>query len=194
MDKAECRPDIIDTMFAQRARRFEQQGIADPFRKPGVRAFYDALRRPDSGVSIKVHVLRLNGEIVAVRFNVEDNGTLFCLISSISDDPAIQAGSPGKQCLLRVMQTVFDAGYTSFDMGAGLTDEKRHWCNEKLPLNGHNQPLTVLGRVVLYAHAAYLRARRRIKTDPVLLHLAKSYRQLLLGPKGRSKRLGSDQL
>ena len=58
-------------------------------------------------------MLRLNGEIVAVRYNIVHGDRMFCLISSMSDDPAIQNGSPGKQCLLRVMQTVFDAGLSA---------------------------------------------------------------------------------
>ena len=122
----DTRSDIA-TMFSQRSARFRAMGIRDTFVCDGLIGFYHAAAAAGSGVDVRLHVLRLNGDIVAVRYNIVHDDRMFCLISSMSDDPAIQNGSPGKQCLLRVMQTVFEAGYRVFDMGEGLTDEKRHW-------------------------------------------------------------------
>jgi len=113
---------------------------------------------------------------VAVRYCIALNGRLFCLISSMSDDPAIQGGSPGKQCLLRVMQSVFDAGYSVFDMGAGLTDEKRHWCNEQVPLRNFYLPLTPQGLAAAGLHRRWQILRARIKANARLLGLVKTLR------------------
>src|SRR5690606_13668293 len=137
----------------------------DPFAIPAIRAFYDSTVRPGSGVPMKLHMLRLDGAIVAVRYNIAHGDRLFCLISSMSEDPAIQNGSPGKQCLLRVMQTVFEQGYRVFDMGEGLTDEKRHWCNRLTPVRHHYMPITRRGALVARAHSGWHNLRRRIKSD-----------------------------
>src|SRR3569832_836100 len=118
---------MLDTMFAQRAARFREMGVFDPFSVPKIRAFYDATVN-DTAVPVRLHALRLNGEIVAMRYNITHGDRMFCLISSMSEDQSLRPGSPGKQCLLRVMQTVFDAGTRVIDMGEGFTDEKRHWC------------------------------------------------------------------
>jgi CelD/BcsL family acetyltransferase involved in cellulose biosynthesis len=125
---------------------------------------------------VKLHVLRLNGEVVAVRYNIVVGDRMFCLISSMTDDPLVQGGSPGKQCLLRVMQAVFDAGHRCFDMGAGFTDEKRHWCNVQIPLRQHYLAMTPWGHAVALAHRGAQSARRNIKTNPKLLALAKKLR------------------
>lgn len=170
---------VLEEMFRQRARRFAVMGIADPFTAPAIARFYRATVEAGSGVDVKLHVLRLNGAIVAVRYNIVSGDRLFCLISSMSDDPGIQAGSPGKQCLLRVMQTVFDEGFVTFDMGAGFTDEKRHWCNEKIALATHDWPLTWRGRLAVAAGRAWQRGRAAIKTNPRLLALAKGFRARL---------------
>ncbi len=170
---------VLDLMFRQRAARFSAMGIADPFADPRVRAFYDATLLRGSGVPVKLHVLRLDGEIVAVRYNVVSGNRMFCLISSMSDDPRIQGGSPGKQCLLRVMQTVFGEGFRSFDMGAGFTDEKRHWCNVTFPVRQHYVPLTPLGHVAAASHRIAQHTRHDIKTNPRLLALAKKARALM---------------
>jgi CelD/BcsL family acetyltransferase involved in cellulose biosynthesis len=179
---------LLETMFQQRAARFRQMGVFDPFAISRIRAFYDSSAREGSGVPVKLHVLRLNGDVVAVRYNIVHADRLFCLISSMSDDPAIQSGSPGKQCLLRVMQTVFDAGYRTFDMGEGLTDEKRHWCNVQVAVRHHYMPITRRGAFAAQTHRGLHTLRRRIKNDERLLGWAKSLRGTMLRLKGKSGR------
>jgi len=174
---------ILEVMFRQRAARFVAMGVPDPFAEPGVRAFYDATLSPGSGIDVRLHVLRLNGEIVAVRYNIAHGERLFCLISSMSDDATIQTGSPGKQCLLRVMQTVFDAGYRVFDMGAGFTDEKRHWCNLKLPVRQHYVPLTTLGTVAAKGHLGWQMLRQKLKANKAVMGAVKAVRGRVLRAK-----------
>jgi CelD/BcsL family acetyltransferase involved in cellulose biosynthesis len=170
---------ILDLMFRQRAARFVTMGVADPFADPKVRAFYEATLDPASGVDVRLHVLRLNGEIVAIRYNIAHGDRLFCLISSMSTEPALQPGSPGKQCLLRVMQTSFDAGWRVFDMGAGFTDEKRHWCNVQIPVRDHFIPLSWRGEVATAVGRHWQAVRSRIKSDPRLMRLVKAVRTRL---------------
>jgi len=177
---------VLDVMFRQRAARFRAMGVFDPFAIPAVRAFYDSTARAGSGVPVTLHTLRLNGDIVAVRYNVVHGDRLFCLISSMSDDAAIQAGSPGKQCLLRVMQTVFEQGFRVFDMGEGLTDEKRHWCNDLTPVRHHYVPITRRGALAAQAHRGWQGLRRRIKHDERLLGWAKGLRATWLKLSGRA--------
>lgn len=181
---------MLDTLFAQRAARFRAMGIADPFVHCNVRAFYDALAADGSGVDVRLHALRLNGGIVAMRYNIALGETLYCLISSMSDGETIQSGSPGKQCLLRVMQTVFDAGHRVFDMGAGFTDEKRHWCNEQLPLREHYVPLTPVGALAAAAHRGTMQLKRRIKDDPRLMDIVKAVRARVGSAKAPRGELG----
>jgi CelD/BcsL family acetyltransferase involved in cellulose biosynthesis len=175
---------MLDTMFAQRAARFREMGVFDPFSVPKIRAFYYATVAA-TDVPVKLHALRLNGEIVAIRYNIAHGDRLFCLISSMSEDQSLRPGSPGKQCLLRVMQTVFDAGTRVFDMGEGLTDEKRHWCNVQIPVRHHYVPITRRGALAVAAHRGLHRLRARVKSDPKLLELAKRGRSLLLKLSGK---------
>lgn len=177
---------VLDTMFRQRAARFVEMGVFDPFAIPVVREFYDSTAREGSGVPVRLHVLRLNGEIVAVRYNIVHGDRLFCLISSMSDDPKIQNGSPGKQCLLRVMQSVFGEGFRVFDMGEGLTDEKRHWCNQQIVVRHHYVPITRRGAIAASVHRGWHIARRRIKSDERLLGIAKGFRGIMLKLSGKS--------
>lgn len=155
----------VDVMFAQRSARFRAQGIRDAFVADDLVGFYRAALEPASGIDVRLHVLHLEGEIVAVRYNVVHGDRMFCLISSMADCERIQSGSPGKQCLLRVMQTVFDQGIAVFDMGCGYTDEKRHWCNVQIALRQHYVALTPIGAVVVSGHRAYQRLRAKAKAN-----------------------------
>ncbi len=174
----------VDVMFAQRSARFRQQGIRDAFVADDLIGFYQAALEPGSGIDVRLHVLRLDGEIVAVRYNVVHGDRMFCLISSMAICERIQSGSPGKQCLLRVMQTVFDQGIAVFDMGCGHTDEKRHWCNVQVPLHQHYVALTPLGALIGAGHRGYLRLRVWAKANDrvkALLRSAYSMRDRLFG-------------
>lgn len=173
--------DVLAQMFAQRGERFAQQGIADPFAEDRVRAFYRQAFKNSGALNGRLHVLRLNGEVVAVRYNLIHGTRMFCLISSMSVAPEIQPGSPGKQCLLRVMQTEFDAGTTMFDMGSGLTDEKRHWCNVHIPMRHHYLPLTLWGQLFAQGHRAWQRLKVSLKSDARLFALYKSWRIKMRG-------------
>lgn len=182
---------IIDLMFRQRSERFRAQGIRDCFVEDNLTGFYQELMAPESGVKVILHVLRLDGAVVAVRYNIAVADSMFCLISSMSDCSRIQVGSPGKQCLLRVMQSVFDAGYRVFDMGAGFTDEKRHWCNVQVPLRHHYVSLTPVGEVVLQAHMALQKLRAWAKASPAIKTLLRRVHRLS-GPQGA--KTASDEL
>lgn len=169
----------IATMFTQRSARFRAMGIRDTFVCDDLTGFYHAAASAGSGVDVRLHVLRLNGDIVAVRYNIVHDDRMFCLISSMSDDPAIQNGSPGKQCLLRVMQTVFDAGIKAFDMGQGVTDEKRHWCNVQIPLRQHYVGLSGRGALAVRGHQAFQKIRAAIKANAQLKAGLRGLRQLM---------------
>jgi CelD/BcsL family acetyltransferase involved in cellulose biosynthesis len=180
----------VDVMFAQRSARFRAQGIRDAFVADDLVGFYRAALEPDSGIDVRLHVLRLDGEIVAVRYNIVHGDRMFCLISSMATCERIQSGSPGKQCLLRVMQTVFDQGISVFDMGCGHTDEKRHWCNVQIALRQHYVALTPLGGLVAMAHQGYQRLRVWAKANERVKQLFRS----LHGLRDRlSRRQPSDQ-
>jgi CelD/BcsL family acetyltransferase involved in cellulose biosynthesis len=177
----------IEEMFIQRSARFKTMGVRDPFVRTGLTDFYHDLMLPDSGVDVRLHVLRLNGAIVAVRYNIVHGDRMFCLISSMSDDPAIQNGSPGKQCLLRVMQTVFDQGIRVFDMGSGFTDEKRHWCNVQTPLRQHYVGLSRQGMLIVAVHQSFQKTRARIKNNKQLKAAFRGAQQLLDRIAGATK-------
>ncbi len=171
----------IDVLFTDRAARFAEQGIRDPFAAPEVRAFYRSVFCGGDRLKGQIQVLRLDGRIVAARYNLISGSRMFCLISSMSTDPELQPGSPGKQILVHVMQHIFQKGIASFDMGAGFTDEKRHWCNVQIELAEILMPATAKGRLFAFLLGIVPSLKQAIKRNPRLCPLLKSLRARLFG-------------
>lgn len=170
--------EAIEVMFRQRSARFRAQGIRDVFVCDALLSFYRRALQPESGLDVRLHVLRLDGEIVAVRYNIVHGNRMFCLISSMSDDREVQFGSPGKQCLLRTVQSLFQDNFTMFDMGQGFTDEKRHWCNIEMPLRHHYIALSWHGQVAVGLHKMLQRLRADVKAKPTLKNSLRQVRYL----------------
>lgn len=168
----------LDIMFAQKADRFIQQGIDDPFSCAEVREFYRDMFHDDNGLKGKLHVLSLDEEIVAVRYNLAHGDTMFALISSMSERVELRPGSPGKQNILNAMRSIFESGFKTCDMGAGFSDEKRHWCNEAIVLRTHYVPLTTWGAWIAKLHRFKYRLRKTIKDNRRLFDTFKSARSV----------------
>jgi hypothetical protein len=64
-------------------------------------------------------------------------------------------------------------------MGAGLTDEKRHWCNVQTPLRVHYVALTPQGKLAIGGHELFQRTRARIKANKRLMGGIRALGQLL---------------
>ncbi len=166
-------------MFEQRAQRFKIMGIKNPFENKKHRQFYHEIAKENGLMKVILHVLRLNDEIIAIRYNIVHQKLMFCLISSMSTDKKVQIAAPGKQNLLRVMQTIFDAGINIYDMGAGLTDEKRHWCNSLTPLRHFYIPLSSFGFTVAHLHRMKKTIRYNVKASKKLSGFLKKLRKKL---------------
>ncbi len=169
---------IIALMFRQRAERFAKQGIKNPFSDEKIKKFYYQAIKLNNKPRGSLHILRLDNEIIAVRYNIIFREKIFCLISSMTNNPTIQRGGPGKQNLLYIMQTIFENGAKIYDMGAGLTDEKRIWCNRKINLRHYYRPLTLLGFILSLAALVQNKTRYKIKNNQFLFNLIKRIRKV----------------
>jgi len=169
--------EVLATMFRQKALRFAALGVADPFADRRTRAFYGQVLRDAPSLKPELFVLRVDGEIVAVRYALGRLDRLFALISSMSEDPRMQTGSPGRQEILRTVQTIFERGYRMLDIGAGSSDEKRAWCNTRVRLNNHYFPRTAAGAIFTVVRLLADRAKLTVKSHPALFDFYKRLRR-----------------
>jgi CelD/BcsL family acetyltransferase involved in cellulose biosynthesis len=162
-------PDDFETVlaatFRQKAERFAVLGIADPFADQQIRAAYLEILKGAKTLKPELFVLRVNGEIAATRYALGVGDRLFALITSMSEDPKLQAGSPGRQEIFRTVQSIFERGYRVFDIGLSLNDEKRAWCNNTHRVTTLYFPRTPGGFIWSAIHRLRERAKYWIKAD-----------------------------
>ncbi|MEX0628722.1 MAG: GNAT family N-acetyltransferase [Cucumibacter sp.] len=171
--------DVLTTMFRQKAERFAVLGIDDPFADPKIRAvFLDVIKTAET-LKPELFVLRLDGEIAAVRYGLGHGEKVFALISAMSEDPLMQTGSPGRQEIFRTVQSVFDRGYRMLDLGLSINDEKHSWCNRELTVRTHYFPRTPAGWLFMQAQRGLDRLKLEVKTDERLFGFYKRIRGVL---------------
>ena len=171
---------VLNGMFEQKRIRFEQLDIEDPFADENIRHAY--LKVFSNARSIKpiLFALCLNDEVISVRYCIAHQRKLFMLISSMSDDSEVMAGSPGNQCLLEILKSELgDDGFNLVDIGVGESDEKRRWCNELMPVCNCYIPRTIKGWVFFVAQAGLEHLKMVVKGNQKLFGFYKAVRGVL---------------
>lgn len=183
-------PDETEMLLAafhrQKARRFGERGIADPYAGSGARAFLreGAGEHPGEGrPALEFHGLLVGGEVIAVLGGAVDGRRFSGMVVSF------QAGefekfSPGELLICEVIGDLCRRRFEVFDLGAGDARYKRSICDEAEALVDIVLPLTLAGRPVALAAGAFLGAKRRIKTDPRAIAMVAGLRKLRAGLRG----------
>lgn len=102
------------------------------------------------------------------------------LISSMSDDADVMAGSPGNQCLLEVLKAELNEdGFNLVDIGVGEADEKRRWCNVMQPVCTCFIPRSAVGWGFFMVQAGIERLKMIVKGNATLFAFYKAIRGIL---------------
>ena len=168
---------ILSAYLAQKALRFAQAGISDPFADPAARDFLAAAHR--SG-ALELHALRTEeGRILATFVGAVDARRFSGMLTSFDPDPALARFSPGDLLLQALIRDQCARGRTALDLGVGEARYKASVCDETIGLVDAVLPVSLRGRAYGAAAAAGARLKRRIKRDPRLWALVGRVRKAL---------------
>lgn len=181
---------VLDAFLAQKAARFAQMGVPDPFAPPAIRAFLrdGALGRAGRPPAIELYSLELAGRSVATYVGAVQGARFSGMATSFDLGSEAARTSPGEILLVELIRRKCQAGFTMFDLGVGEARYKTTICDDSDELVDTFFPLTAKGR----AYAGYSRAKRalkrRIKASPLALKAA----QRVLGLLKRRKPAEAD--
>jgi CelD/BcsL family acetyltransferase involved in cellulose biosynthesis len=171
---------ILDAFHRQKAARFAEMGIVNVFARPGVAGFLEhaALAGlPEGRPAIELHALVV-GDDIAATYGAAVSATRFsCMFNSL-DRERFGRESAGQLLLIHLAEEACRRGLKRFDLGIGEGAYKDLFCQEAEPLFDQVIPLTLKGRIAGLACAATQRAKRTIKTTPVLWNLVQRVRQM----------------
>lgn len=165
---------ILDAFLAQKAARFAQMGLPDPFADPAIRAF---LRQAASGSPgrapvVELYSLDLQGRSVATYVGAVQGARFSGMATSFDLDSEAARTSPGEILLVELIRLKCHAGIAMFDLGVGEARYKTTICDDQDDLVDTFLPLTGKGRAYARFSQAKRALKRRIKASPVALKLA----------------------
>ncbi len=159
---------LLEAFFAQKLQRFDEKNIKSGFDSLAARRFFERCcvsRIGQRDASVELHGLLAGDRIVATYGGGLHRGRFHGMINSFDPDPEIARYSPGDLLLGLLMEAKCRQGLHIFDLGIGEGRYKSTWCDHAEPLFDSFMPLTLKGRVFVWADAARRRLKRSIKQN-----------------------------
>jgi len=161
---------VLDIMFAQKEKRFCEQGISNFLKKPGVQDFYRSLclNTNSKGTrTLGLHYYQCGDQVLAAVLSAPYGTTEFGLINSMSDGP-LRNSSPGLHLLHRDIERLCLQGTQIYDLGVGSHSYKDLWTDKEHSLFDTIIPMNLMGYVYAYGSRIILRTKRNIKNSKIL--------------------------
>lgn len=171
---------ILAAYLAQKAVRFAQAGIADPFADPAARLFLTQAHRAGA---LELHALQTEtGRILATFIGAVDAHRFSGMLTSFDPDPSLARFSPGDLLLQSLIRDQALRGRLALDLGVGEARYKASVCDETIALVDAVLPVSLRGHAFGLAAEAGGRLKRRIKRDPRLWALVGRMRKAMANP------------
>jgi CelD/BcsL family acetyltransferase involved in cellulose biosynthesis len=77
---------------------------------------------------VRIWLLRKDQDVIAAEFHLVDSGTAYGLRAQY--DPQYYSHSPGRALDYEIVERLFQAGFTTYDMGPGVAEYKRNWSDD----------------------------------------------------------------
>lgn len=183
-DAAE-RQRILEAFLRQKAQRFAQMGVPDPFAQGGMRSFLEeasAGTADGAGPALSLYGLELNGAIVATYVGAVHGPRFSGMATSFALDPAVMKVSPGEILLVDVIRSECARGRAMFDLGVGEARYKTTICSETEELVDGFIAVSPQGEALAAAARWTQALKGRVKRSPVLTAIARKARGLRRGP------------
>jgi CelD/BcsL family acetyltransferase involved in cellulose biosynthesis len=169
---------LLNWFFHVKPMRMAEQKLPNVFAEPGVEAFVRSAchaAREGGGHAIDIHALECDDEVIAIYAGVA-GGQRFSMMFNTYTMSARARQSPGLILLRYIVDHYGKLGYRAFDLGIGSDDYKRQFCKADELIFDSFIPLTSRGRLAAVAMSTVGRAKRLVKHNQALFHLARRLR------------------
>jgi CelD/BcsL family acetyltransferase involved in cellulose biosynthesis len=169
---------LLDWFFRIKPMRMAEQKLPNVFAEPGVEDFARGAcvaPLPGGGRVIEIHALECDDEVIAIFAGVAD-GHRFSMMFNTYTMSGNSRYSPGLILMRNIIDHYAGQGYRALDLGIGSDDYKRLFCKSDEPIFDSFIPLSLRGRMAATAMSGASRAKRLVKHNQTLLHLAQKLR------------------
>lgn len=159
---------MIEEMFKQKSRRYQESGVRDLLSNSGVKEFYRRAYKHFKGrYSTHLSVLTCNGRIIATHWGVIHADRYYWLMPSYSGDE-MATYSPGRILQEKLIKWCIENKIAVFDFTVGDEHYKKAWTNSSLELYEYSNNKSLLGfffiiwRNILQAIKRYEQTRKLV--------------------------------
>lgn len=172
---------LLDAFFIVKPQRMALSKLPDVFSDTATKTFVrDACLAtlPNGERAIELHALECDGELISIFSCVADGERFSTMFNTytISDNARY---SPGLILLRYMIDHFGELGYRSVDFGVGSDEYKLTFCKEDEPLLDAFIPLTARGRFAALGMSSLTHAKRLVKHNPALMHMAQLLRNAI---------------
>lgn len=175
---------ILDAFLHQKAQRFAQMGVPDPFADNGMRRFLESASAETAeghDPALTLYGLELNGQIVATYVGATVGTRFSGMATSFAPDPLVMKVSPGEILLVDVIRSECARGRTMFDLGVGEARYKTTICNEIEEVVDGFIAVSPIGKALALAARSGQTLKGHVKRSPALAGLIRKARSLRRG-------------
>jgi CelD/BcsL family acetyltransferase involved in cellulose biosynthesis len=169
---------ILAVFLEQKAARFKNQGLDNPFASSEAAEFLRRGALPEGGSkpSFSLFYLSAGERVLSVLGGADHAGRMSGMFTSFDDAPDIARYSPGDLLLLHLVKHLSNNGYSVFDLGTGDAAYKGDYCKIEEPLFDTILPMTTRGRVLSACLRMTYGVKRWIKHNPRALKIVRRLR------------------
>jgi CelD/BcsL family acetyltransferase involved in cellulose biosynthesis len=169
---------LLDWFFFIKPQRMAEQKLPNVFAESGVEDFIRGAcmtRLASGGYAVDIHALECDEEVIAIFAGVAD-GTRFSMMFNTYTLSGNSRYSPGLILMRNIIDRYAGLGYRALDLGIGSDDYKRLFCKSDEPIFDSFIPLSLRGKLAAATMSGIVSAKRMVKQNPALLHLAQQLR------------------
>ena len=182
---------VLDAFLVQKAGRFAQMGVANPFADPAMRQFLRegaTFSAQSPTPAIELYGLALDGDFITTYIGAVQGRRFSGMATAYALNHPAARTSPGEILLVDLIKLKCQEGFSVFDLGVGEARYKTTICDDRDELFDTFLGVTRLGQALALLARMKRSAKRFIKKDPRLLKLA----HLISGKLKRSKGQGAE--
>ncbi|MBC2884413.1 GNAT family N-acetyltransferase [Ochrobactrum sp. CM-21-5] len=148
------RSTVLEAMFRQKQRRFEETKVPGFDAHPEKRRFFEIASEPLAQKNaLHLSALSVDGEIIATMWSVTRNGHYCAMVPSF-EDGIWSRYSPGKVLIHTLIQSLKSDSYSCLDLGFGNEPWKADFADHSIHLRDYIRPVSLRGRVSLMAQGS----------------------------------------
>ncbi len=172
---------LLDWFFSIKPLRMAEQKLPNVFADPGVEDFIRGACMTElsgGGRVIDIHALECDDEVIAIYAGVADGHRLSMMFNTYTMSGNSRY-SPGLILMRNIIDHNSGRGYRALDLGIGSDDYKALFCKSDEPIFDCFIPLSLRGKAAASAMSGLNRAKRLVKHNQALFHMAQRLRSAL---------------